>query len=94
MNDHSFDFLQFCINNGHLKRLTAPEPGCMVIFFDRDNKIIDSDIVTEAKPFAFEYEKDSTTMGFYQSVKAEEIKEQLLRFLKDPKETEPLIVSS
>jgi hypothetical protein len=94
MPDHSLDFIQFLIDKGHLKALHVPYPGCMVIFFNEDSKIIDTDVVTDVEPFAFQYEKDSTTMGFYDSLDAQTVKQSLVEYLQDPEETAPLSVIS
>jgi hypothetical protein len=94
MPDHSLDFIQFLIDKGHLKALHVPYPGCMVIFFNEDTKIIDTDVVTEVEPFAFQYEKDSATMCFYDSLDAKTVKECLVDYLQDPQETASLSVIS
>lgn len=92
MIDRSFDFVKYLLDKGHLKPIQAPKPGCMVIFFDENNNIIDSDVVTEEKPFAFQYALDPSTMRFYEGLDALRLVDCMKEYLDDPEEVEPLVI--
>lgn len=82
MTDHSFGFLQHLIDTGQLKPIDQPQYGCMVIYFDHDNNILDSKIVQEEAPEAAQYAKEDATYAFYASLTAFELKEAFVKFLQ------------
>ena len=82
MTNHSFGFLQHLINDGQLKPIDHPQFGCMVIYFDHDNNIIDSIIVQDEEPRAAQYARDNASYGFYASLTPLQLKEAFVKFLQ------------